>query len=192
MLPDHYDNVALDAFILILNHVHRVIIIEDEPTGLAAGLKPPSPRLWPSDGTACPKSRAHLRPSQPAKSMTCVLRPAHVYGNADSTTTWYATRANWTGYARMSWPIPENGLRMPTTLPSGEAKGGFETRPYASGFYLFGHPLKASRADKCRFAMLNASTICATARAGRTDWKFVRGDVRRFAQTCVDWTEVIE
>ena len=37
MLPDHYDNVALDAFILILNHVHRVIIIEDEPTGLAAG-----------------------------------------------------------------------------------------------------------------------------------------------------------
>ena len=43
MLPDHYDNVALDAFILILNHVHGVIIIEDEPTGVAAGLKPAVP-----------------------------------------------------------------------------------------------------------------------------------------------------
>ena len=71
-------------------------------------------------------------------------------------------------------------------------KHALETRPYASGFYLFGHPLKAPRADKCRFAMLNASTICATARAGRTDWKFVRGDVRRLAQARVGWTEVIE
>ncbi len=31
-LPDHYDNVALDAFILMPNHVHGVIIIEDTPT----------------------------------------------------------------------------------------------------------------------------------------------------------------
>ena len=28
-LPEHYDNVALDAFILMPNHVHGVIIIQD-------------------------------------------------------------------------------------------------------------------------------------------------------------------
>ena len=33
-LPHHYDNVVLDAFILMPNHVHGVIIIEDEPTGV--------------------------------------------------------------------------------------------------------------------------------------------------------------
>ena len=29
--PNHYQNVSLDAFILMPNHVHGVIIIEDEP-----------------------------------------------------------------------------------------------------------------------------------------------------------------
>ncbi len=42
-LPDHYDNVALDAFILMPNHVHGVIIIKDETTGVGAGLKPALP-----------------------------------------------------------------------------------------------------------------------------------------------------
>ena len=42
-LPDHYDNVALDAFILMPNHVHGVIIIEDGPTCVGAGLKPALP-----------------------------------------------------------------------------------------------------------------------------------------------------
>ena len=39
-LPDHYGNVILDAFILMPNHVHGVIIIHDEPTVVGAGLKP--------------------------------------------------------------------------------------------------------------------------------------------------------
>ena len=42
-LPDHYDNFALDAFILMPNHVHGVIIIEDETTGVGAGFKPALP-----------------------------------------------------------------------------------------------------------------------------------------------------
>ena len=47
-LPDHYDNVALDAFILMPNHVHGVIIIEDEPQGVGVGLKPALPATVPS------------------------------------------------------------------------------------------------------------------------------------------------
>ena len=35
-LPDHYD-VALDAFMVMPNHVHGVIVIEDEPTAADAG-----------------------------------------------------------------------------------------------------------------------------------------------------------
>ena len=42
-LPDHYDNVALDAFILMPNHVHGVIVIEDEHPGVGAGSKPALP-----------------------------------------------------------------------------------------------------------------------------------------------------
>jgi putative transposase len=41
--PNHYQNVSLDAFILMPNHVHGVIIIEDEPSGVGAGLKPALP-----------------------------------------------------------------------------------------------------------------------------------------------------
>ena len=39
-LPEHYGNVALDAFILMPNHVHGVLIIEDGPPGVGAGLQP--------------------------------------------------------------------------------------------------------------------------------------------------------
>ena len=35
-LPEHYDNVALDAFILMPNHIHGVIIM----TPVGAGFKP--------------------------------------------------------------------------------------------------------------------------------------------------------
>ena len=55
-LPAHYDNVALDTFILMPNHIHGVIIIEDTPTPATtaeAGLKPtiPSP-----EGPATPSA----------------------------------------------------------------------------------------------------------------------------------------
>ena len=49
-LPDHYDNVALDAFIVMPNHVHGVIIIKDEPNAadVGAGFQP----AFPSAATA--------------------------------------------------------------------------------------------------------------------------------------------
>ena len=45
-LPDHYDSLALDAFILMPNHVHGVILLQDEPnnTSVGAGLQPAIPR----------------------------------------------------------------------------------------------------------------------------------------------------
>ena len=49
-LPDHYDNVALDAFILMPNHVHGVIIIQDDPTGVGAGLQPVLPAALARSG----------------------------------------------------------------------------------------------------------------------------------------------
>ena len=35
-LPDHYDNVSLDSFVLMPNHIHGVIVLESPPTGVAA------------------------------------------------------------------------------------------------------------------------------------------------------------
>ena len=45
-LPDHYDSLALDAFILMPNHVHGVILLQDEPNNasVGAGLQPAIPR----------------------------------------------------------------------------------------------------------------------------------------------------
>ncbi len=39
-LPKHYLNITLDAFVLMPNHVHGVIIIEDNTMGVGAGLQP--------------------------------------------------------------------------------------------------------------------------------------------------------
>ena len=49
---------------------------------------------------------------------------------AESTTTCYAARVNWTRYAHISWTIPVNCPRTTAILPIGEAGGGFETRHY--------------------------------------------------------------
>ena len=72
-LPDHYDNVALDAFILMPNHVHGVIIIQDAPTGVGAGLQPARPEDGPT-GVG-----AGLQPARPEDGPTGVgagLQPA--------------------------------------------------------------------------------------------------------------------
>ena len=53
-LPDHYD-VALDAFILMPNHIHGVITIEDTPTTVGAGLKPALPAASDSNRHGVPE-----------------------------------------------------------------------------------------------------------------------------------------
>ena len=63
-LPDHYDNVALDAFILMPNHVHGVIIIEDEPTGV--GFVSPANLAVTTDANATDVG-AGLKPALPAE-----------------------------------------------------------------------------------------------------------------------------
>ena len=62
-LPDHYDNVALDAFILMPNHVHGVIIIKDEPTGIGAGLRRGLPEIVRAFKTFSARKINEMRPS---------------------------------------------------------------------------------------------------------------------------------
>ena len=38
VLPDHYDNIQLDEFVVMPNHIHGIIIINDDAVG--AGLRP--------------------------------------------------------------------------------------------------------------------------------------------------------
>jgi REP element-mobilizing transposase RayT len=43
-LPNHYTNVALDAFVVMPNHVHGIIILNNGGNDVGAGLKPaPTP-----------------------------------------------------------------------------------------------------------------------------------------------------
>ena len=40
-LPQHYPNVRLDAFVVMPNHIHGIILLErDRPRNVGAGLKP--------------------------------------------------------------------------------------------------------------------------------------------------------
>ena len=58
-LPDHYDHVAIDAFVLMPNHIHGVIIIEDTSVTVGAGQQPPAKDTRTTVG-------AGLKPALPA------------------------------------------------------------------------------------------------------------------------------
>ncbi len=49
-LPNHYSNLQLDAFMVMPNHVHGIIIITD--VGVGAGLKPAPTRAIPTNTQA--------------------------------------------------------------------------------------------------------------------------------------------
>jgi putative transposase len=60
-LPNHVPNVQLDAFVVMPNHVHGIIIITDHAEGIGAGLKPARTTMGPdsaadSGSTAGPGS----------------------------------------------------------------------------------------------------------------------------------------
>ena len=40
-LPNHYEHISLDSFIIMPNHIHGIVVISDtEANGVGAGLKP--------------------------------------------------------------------------------------------------------------------------------------------------------
>lgn len=65
-LPDHYDNIALDAFILMPNHIHGVIIIKDTPTVVGAGLQHAAEAMARSAEDTSTVVGAGLQPALPA------------------------------------------------------------------------------------------------------------------------------
>ena len=93
-IPNHYHNISLDAFVLMPNHAHGVIIIEHGTSGLGASFKPALPTTMTSKRHGFPKSFGHSRHSQPAESIRCVQMPASPCGSVDSTTTSYGVRVN--------------------------------------------------------------------------------------------------
>jgi putative transposase len=61
-LPNHISNVQLDAFVVMPNHVHGIIIITDRAGGIGAGFKPARTTMGPgsaadSGSTAAPVPR---------------------------------------------------------------------------------------------------------------------------------------
>jgi putative transposase len=46
-LPNHVPNVQLDAFVVMPNHVHGIIIITDRTGGIGAGFKPARTTMGP-------------------------------------------------------------------------------------------------------------------------------------------------
>ena len=76
-LPDHYDNVSLDAFVLMPNHIHGIIAIESSPTDAGAvSTRHGIPEIV----------RAFKTFSARKINATRADHPAHLCGNADSTT----------------------------------------------------------------------------------------------------------
>jgi putative transposase len=61
-LPNHISNVQLDAFVVMPNHVHGIIIITDHAGGIGAGFKPARTTIGPGP-TAGPGSVAGSGPT---------------------------------------------------------------------------------------------------------------------------------
>lgn len=105
-LPDHYSNVECDAFIVMPNHVHGVIVLADDggvgEFDVGVGLKPargwrpvrirprrvsnPPLRCWKSFG----RSKHFLR----AVLTNCAIRPVSLCGSAIITNTSFAAKTN--------------------------------------------------------------------------------------------------
>lgn len=61
-LPDHYPHITLDAFVIMPNHVHGIIVLEDNNPVVGAGLKPA-----PTTATTAP-------PTKPVPPPTSIKR----------------------------------------------------------------------------------------------------------------------
>ncbi len=97
-LPNHYNHVRLDTFVIMPNHVHSIIIlIDDHPSvgaGVGAGLKP---------APTAPMTKRHplseivrgSKRSPPGASTRCVARQARLCGNAIIMSTSFATAVRW-------------------------------------------------------------------------------------------------
>jgi len=70
-LPEHYPHVALDAFIVMPNHVHAILVLRDPAApsaqAVGAGLRP-AQATPPSPAQATPPSPAQAMPPSPAQA----------------------------------------------------------------------------------------------------------------------------
>ena len=46
-LPNHYPHIQLDTYVIMPNHVHGIVVLEDkDDRHVGAGLKPSAPTNW--------------------------------------------------------------------------------------------------------------------------------------------------
>ena len=66
-LPNHYKNVVLDAFVVMPNHVHGIVILNDDRVG--AGSEPAPTRFIPVafDSSDCPLRESPFKMRIPCK-----------------------------------------------------------------------------------------------------------------------------
>ncbi|MBU4455832.1 transposase [Patescibacteria group bacterium] len=57
-LPEHYQHVELDAFIIMPNHVHGIIVLRPDPIIVGAGLKPARTKPAPTKSARTKKRHA--------------------------------------------------------------------------------------------------------------------------------------
>ncbi len=82
-LPSHYPNMELDAFIVMPNHVHGIIVIhDDDDEGQVWDLPLPEGTV-----TGFQKSFGLSNPFLPDVSMPCATRPVKRSGNATTSNT---------------------------------------------------------------------------------------------------------
>ncbi|MEX2160155.1 MAG: transposase [Dehalococcoidia bacterium] len=85
-LPSHYDNVVLDAFVVMPNHVHGIIVLVGEPDvvgepQVGAGLKP-------APTTSVPVRRCHGLPEIVRGLKTFSSRRINVLRETEGTRVW--------------------------------------------------------------------------------------------------------
>lgn len=104
-IPGHFPHVELDEFVIMPNHVHGIIIVNESKINGddSVGARHAVPYIITYDNVnnsvnqrvvRCPQSSVHLNLPQQNGSMKSDIRRSFLYGNGIITNILFATRKN--------------------------------------------------------------------------------------------------
>ena len=73
-LPNHYPGVGLDAFVVMPNHVHGIVVLIDDVTAVGAGLKPAPTKKPAPTGNPTPTNPTPTGKSAPTGKPAPTIR----------------------------------------------------------------------------------------------------------------------
>jgi hypothetical protein len=118
-IPDHFPHALLDEFVIMPNHLHGIIVLQEMENSVGTRHVPHGDEKNSANPSRVPflRSSVHSNPLPPSTSTNTAAPPARRSGNATTTNTSSATTAPCTASANTSRPIPYAGTWTATSIP---------------------------------------------------------------------------